>query len=118
MSAARRLSREQSRVIEAAVRRGEGLALCTISLLEIALLESEGRIKPKLSLDQLFDLLRANPIFALIPLSYEIASEVAAIGRIWDPMDRTIVATARVHGLQLLTADDRIIKSRLVPVIE
>jgi PIN domain nuclease of toxin-antitoxin system len=35
-----------------------------------------------------------------------------------DPGDRVIVATARVHRLRLLTADQRIIESGLVPVIE
>lgn len=34
-----------------------------------------------------------------------------------DPNDRTIVATARVHQLTLITADQRIIDSRLVPTI-
>ena len=32
-----------------------------------------------------------------------------------DPGDRVIVATARVHHLRLLTADERIIESNLVP---
>jgi PIN domain nuclease of toxin-antitoxin system len=35
-----------------------------------------------------------------------------------DPADRVIVATARVHRLTLLTADQRIIESDLVPVVE
>jgi hypothetical protein len=33
-------------------------------------------------------------------------------------MDRTIVATARVLGLHLLTVDGRIIESGLVPVVK
>jgi PIN domain nuclease of toxin-antitoxin system len=35
-----------------------------------------------------------------------------------DPGDRVIVATARVHRLRLLTSDQRIIESALVPVID
>lgn len=35
-----------------------------------------------------------------------------------DPADRAIVATARVHRLRLVTSDQRIIESKLVPVIE
>jgi len=35
-----------------------------------------------------------------------------------DPVDSAIVATARVHGLKLLTADQRIIQSKLISVIE
>jgi PIN domain nuclease of toxin-antitoxin system len=34
-----------------------------------------------------------------------------------DPADRAIVATARVHKLRLVTSDERIIESELVPVI-
>jgi hypothetical protein len=33
-------------------------------------------------------------------------------------MDRAIVATARVHGLTLLTSDERIVDSKLVRVID
>jgi PIN domain nuclease of toxin-antitoxin system len=44
---------------------------------------------------------------------------MAALGdALRDPADRAIVATARVHRLRLLTADQRIIDSDLVAVIE
>ena len=44
--------------------------------------------------------------------------DVVALGRTMaDPGDRVIVATARVHNLRLLTSDERIIDSRLVPVV-
>ncbi len=39
-------------------------------------------------------------------------------GALRDPADRAIVATARIHNLKLLTSDQRIIDSRLVPFIE
>lgn len=44
---ARKLSREQVRVLEATVRRAEPLALSAISLLEIALLVGEEKLKLK-----------------------------------------------------------------------
>jgi PIN domain nuclease of toxin-antitoxin system len=34
-----------------------------------------------------------------------------------DPADRVIVATARVHGLRLLTSDQRILESHLVSTV-
>jgi PIN domain nuclease of toxin-antitoxin system len=34
-----------------------------------------------------------------------------------DPADQLIVATARVHGLRLVTSDERIRRSETVPVI-
>ncbi len=114
---ARRLSREQLRALEESVRRAEPVALSAISLLEIAVLAGEGRLRLKVSLDEFFEELQGNPVFRLLPLDYEVASEVASLGILRDPADRTIVATARVHRLRLVTSDQRIIDSKLVPVI-
>lgn len=114
---ARRLSREQLRALEESVRRSEPVALSAISLLEIAVLASERRLRLKVSLDEFFEELQANPVFRLLPLDYEVASEATSLGVLRDPADRTIVATARVHRLRLVTSDLRIIDSKLVPVI-
>ena len=114
---ARRLSREQIRVLEGAVRRTEPVALSAISLLEIAVLTSAGKLRLKVTLDEFFDELQGNPAFRVLPLTYEVASEVASLGVLRDPADRTIVATARVHRLRLVTSDERIIDSELVPVV-
>ena len=114
---AERLSRDQIRALEGAVQRTEPVALSAISLLEIAVLTNEGKLR--LPLGDFFDELQANPLFRLLPLTYEIASEVASLGRgLRDPADRAIVATARVHRLRLVTSDQRIIESNLVQVIE
>jgi len=114
---AKRLSREQLRALEGAVRRSEPVALSAISLLEIAVLTSEGKLR--LPLNDFFDDLQANPLFRILPVTYEIASEVASLGRdLRDPADRAIVATARVHRLRLMTSDQRIIESKLAPVVD
>ena len=116
---AKRLSREQARVLEGAVRRAEPVALSAISLLEIAVLTTEGKLKLKPSLSDFLEELQASPVFRVLPLTYEIASEVASLGSsLRDPADRAIVATARVHRLRLVTSDQRIIESKLVPVVE
>jgi PIN domain nuclease of toxin-antitoxin system len=57
-------------------------------------------------------------VFQILPLTTTIAREIAALGILRDPGDQSIVATARVHRLRLLTSDQRIIASGLVPVIE
>ena len=111
------LTREQLRVLREAVRRREPVAISGMTLLEIALL-SERRTRREIPLESLFETLRADPQIQTIPLTLEIAAEVAAIGRVLDdPADRTIVATARVHHLKLITSDEPIIESGLVPVI-
>ncbi len=115
---AKRLSRAQFKAIETAVRRTEPVALSAFTLLEIAVLASDGKLKLKTSLNEFFDDLQANPVFLVLPLTYEIALDVAALGSLRDPADRAIVATSRIHRLRLVTSDRRIIESRLVPVVE
>ncbi len=113
----RKLSREQLRVLQTAVRRTEPVALSAMSLLEIAILNSAGKLKLKTSLNEFFNDLQARPVFRILPLTYEVAREAASLGNLRDPADRAIVATARAHRLTLLTSDQRIIESKLVPVV-
>jgi PIN domain nuclease of toxin-antitoxin system len=112
----KKLSREQVRVLEAAVRRAEPVALSAMSLLEIAVLGSAGKLGIKVPLDELFEDLEA-PLFQILPITREVAAEVALLGTLRDPADRAIVATARVQWLHLVTSDQRIIESKLVPVV-
>ena len=70
-----------------------------------------------MTIDGFFDHLQAGRVFQILPLTYEAAAEVASLGGLRDPADRAIVATARVERLRLVTSDQRIIDSKLVPVI-
>ena len=118
LSEPRKLSREQYRVIEDVERRGGSVGVSAFSLLEIFLL-AEGRKRIAAGLNELFAELETNAIIRIMPFTTEVAREMAAMGdSLRDPGDRVIVATARVHHLRLLTADERIIESKLVPVIE
>ena len=114
---ARKLSRIQLRALESAVQRGEPVALSAMSLLEIAVLSSGEKPPLKLPLDEFFQDLNSNPIFRLLPLTYEVARDVPSFGILRDPADRAIAATARVHRLRLVTSDQRIIESKLVQVV-
>jgi PIN domain nuclease of toxin-antitoxin system len=118
LSETRKLSRSQLRALESAVRRGEPVALSAISLLEIAVLASGERPALKVSLDEFFQSLNSNPAFRILPLTYEVALDAAALSVLRDPADRAIAGTARVHRLRLVTSDQRIIESKLVPVVE
>jgi len=112
----RKLSREQTRVLESAVRRTEPIALSAISLLEIAVIGSAGRLGLKVALEELFEDLQ-SPVFQILPLTCEVAAEVVLLGNLRDPADRVIVATARIERLRLVTSDRRIIESKLVAVV-
>ena len=114
---ARKLSREQAPLLEAAVRRVEPLALSAVSLLEIAVLASQGKLELKMTVDEFFDHLQASGVFQVFPLTYEVAAEAASLVGLRDPADRAIVATARVERLRLVTSDQRIIESKLAPVV-
>ena len=94
------------------------MALSAVSLLEIAVLASGERPGLKVSLDKFFQTLNSNPAFRILPLTYEVALDVASLSVLRDPADRAIAATARVHRLRLVTSDQRIIASKLVPVVE
>jgi PIN domain nuclease of toxin-antitoxin system len=114
----RKLSRTQLRVLESAVRRGEPVAISAITLLEIAVLASGEKRVLQAPLDELLRDLNSSPVFRILPLTCEVALDVASLGVLRDPADRAIAATARVHRLRLLTSDQRIIESKLVQVVE
>lgn len=118
LSVPRQLSREQTRILRESVRRREPVAISAITLLEIALLADKRTDPREIPVDRLFTALESDPFLQTIPLSVEIASEVAALGpSLRDPADRVIVATARVRSLRLLTSDRRIVQSNLVAVV-
>jgi len=114
----RKVSMSQLRSLESAMRRGEPVAFSAMTLLEIAVLSSAGKLALTGPLKEFFRDLNSNPAFCLLPLTYDVAIEAASLGVLRDPADRAIAATARIHRLQLVTSDQRIIESRLVPVVE
>src|ERR1700730_17940760 len=113
MRDSKKLSHQQVRALDEAERRAEPVTLSSMTLLEVAVLASQGRVKLKTSLQEFFEDLQTNPVFRILPLTYEVAQEVASMGTVLrDPADRAIVATARVHRLRLVTSDQRIIDSK------
>jgi PIN domain nuclease of toxin-antitoxin system len=94
-------------------------AISATTLIELALIANDGGFRLKVSLDSLLADLEPGGDFFIVPIDIEVARETAAIGdSLRDPADRVIVATARVHGLRLVTSDQRIINSKLVSVVE
>jgi len=114
----RRLSRDQTRILTEVIQRRESVAVSAITLLELALLSGENIIRLKLNVDEVFAELEASPVFRIFPITVDIAREVSLLAALRDPADRVIVATARLHGLRLLTSDHRIIESNFVSVVE
>jgi PIN domain nuclease of toxin-antitoxin system len=99
-----------------AERHGEMVAMSAYSLVEIAMLT--GGSRKIAGAAGVFSELDTNPMFRILPITIPIAEEAGGLSMLRDPGDRTIVATARVHRLSLLTSDQRIIDSKLVSVID
>lgn len=96
--------------IERAAGRGN-LRVSIMSAWEVGMLESKERIHLAMScLEWVRDAL-ATPGLSLAALTPEIAVESSRLpgGFHGDPVDRILVATARVNGITLLTRDQKIL---------
>ena len=99
---------------------GEDLFVATISSLEIArlihvgLLEFEGKLDRWVEVS--LDVLRCGSL----ELSHAVAVAAYQLPGAFhkDPADRILVATARVHGLTLVTADQRLLDYRPVRTLD
>ena len=114
-----KLSKRQRELLALLEKKGERLGLPAIALWELAHLIQQGRIESRVAPELLFDELEEHPRLQIVPLTPRIALESTRLGPGFprDPADRLIAATARVHGLTLVTADRRIRRSRAVSVI-
>jgi PIN domain nuclease of toxin-antitoxin system len=114
-----RLTAPQSRALELSREIGEQLGVAAISLWEIAKLVELRRLHFEQELEVVLRNIEHHPMVRVIRLDGYVAGESTLLGGRMrgDPADQLIVATARVHGLRLVTADERIRRSETVPVI-
>ena len=96
--------------VESAALAGN-LTVSVISVWELGMLESKGRIRLGLPLEQWVERALGTPGLTLAPLTVEIAIESTRLPGAFhgDPADRIIVATARRLDARLLTRDRGII---------
>lgn len=89
----------------------EILYLATISTLEVARLVALGKIELTSDLESWVRQSQKFLLASTLELSHEIALEAYGLPGEFhrDPADRILVASARVHRLTLLTADERIL---------
>jgi PIN domain nuclease of toxin-antitoxin system len=81
--------------------------LSPITIWELAILHRKGRLVISGSLTEWCQ--RAVAGFREAPLTYEIALVAESLPLHGDPADRFLAATAKVHGLTLVTADERLL---------
>lgn len=108
-----------SRRVEEAIKNPENeLWLSSISIWELIVLKQKKRILPDEDIEiWIPKALRALPLHEA-PVTHEVALDIGRLQLVHgDPADRFLVATARVFELTLVTADERLIKVREVPVL-
>ena len=111
------LSGKARAAIDDARKKDDGLAICDITLLELATLTSKGRIHLDISLESFLQEVEAR--FVVLPISGRACARAIALAPAYpkDPADRIIGATALVEGLRLLTADRQILRSKVLRTI-
>jgi PIN domain nuclease of toxin-antitoxin system len=96
---------------------GQGLAVSGMTLLELARLASQKRIQLTPNLEAF--LREVERRFAVLPITGRICVQAFEfpVNYPKDPADRVIGATAVIEGLNLVTADQAIRRSKAVPTI-
>jgi len=109
------MPRRFSKRIDEALSKGS-VAVSSISLWEIAKLVQLKRLSAQISVDEWLADLEQHPQLEVLDITASIAVESTRLGPSFpgDPADQLIAATARCHGLQLLTTDKRIRESGVV----
>jgi len=112
-----KLSQQAVAAIEKSIKVGNGIAMCGVSLLEIAHLVARGRIQTNSLLETFLEQIESR--FVILQLNSQIAARAAQLPVSYprDPMDRIIGATAIVEDLPLVTADAQIQQSKAVKAI-
>jgi PIN domain nuclease of toxin-antitoxin system len=92
------------------VAKQAAINIAAISVWELAMLVSKNRVKLGKPVMAWIDEALALPGIVLQPLTKEIAVESTQLPFEChnDPADRMIIATARIHQLTLITADQKI----------
>jgi len=104
-----RLAPQQLEVLER-VTVARPVAISDVTLWELAMAASKGRITLPDSVDLWLSRLERHPAIHVLPITAAIAVRSTQLGSDFqrDPTDRIIVATARIHDLTLITSDKRI----------
>jgi PIN domain nuclease of toxin-antitoxin system len=112
-----KISSRAMAAIEVARRDAEGLAICDITLLELATLARKGRVQLATSLEAF--LRSVESMFVVLPMTADACARAVELPSTYpkDPADRIVGATALVLGLPLVTADLGIRRSKVLQTI-
>ena len=113
------LPRKKKELLDGLAREGEPPFLAAISLWEAQMLYRKARLQLEMDFSVWLSQASDPSVVRVLPLD---TSVVLALDKLperfhGDPADRIIVATAKAHGLELMTEDKEIRKSRVVKVV-
>ena len=93
------------------------MGIASSTLWELAMAVTRRKIRPNATLSAYLQLVEKN--FVVYPITAQIAETAMHFTANYpqDPADRIIGATALVHRLKLVTADEKILESGEVPCI-
>jgi len=112
-----RISPKARASIRQAREKKGGIVVSDITLFEIALLASRGRVNFKPDVETMLSEVERQ--FIVLPITANIALQMFELPADYpnDPVDRIIGATALIEDIPLITADREIRKSGAVPAI-
>ncbi len=111
----RRLGRAALRLFRSAESGQSEILVPSVLLVELSLLRERGR--KVLGVAEVLAAVAQGRGFTWTPFDWTHGREFALLTSLTDPFDRMLVATARAVGCPLITADDVITRSALVPVV-
>lgn len=109
------LSQKEIDALDRLARAGD-LAIASISLWEVQMLQAKQRLQLPTSLAEWLGMAADARVVRILPLDVDAVLALDALPESFhgDPADRVIVATARAHGLSLATHDAAIRRSRVI----
>lgn len=112
-----KLSQSATAIIEQARAEHEELAIVDISLLEVATLVRKGRLGILMNLESVLDEVQSR--IAVKPITSRACLKALELPPNYpkDPADRIIGATALAEGIPLVTADEKIRKTKAFATI-
>jgi len=113
----KRISKAANEAIRAALAAGEPLAVSAVTLYELAVIVARKWIDTPLSPDAFLEDMTERFVLRAVTARISAAAATMPRGYPSDPLDRIIGATALVEGLKLVTADEQVRKSNVVPVV-
>jgi PIN domain nuclease of toxin-antitoxin system len=112
----RRLGVQARKAFEAAERGQALIRFSVVTLLELDWLEAANRLRFQESLEGLVGRISVASGYEFVPLTVEIVLRSRKF-RVFEPIDRLIVATAEELDCALITADTAIQERQPVPVV-